>query len=95
MVLVLALFGGAVLGGLSTGRYSVVPITPSRLARCFAGGALMGVGSALIPGGNDGLVLMGLPMLFPFAWAAFLTLCASIALAMTARKRWPVALGWL
>jgi len=42
----------------------------------------MGWGSLLIPGGNDGLILLGLPLLWPHAWAAFATMCAVIALAM-------------
>lgn len=93
-LLMAALFGGAVLGGWSAGRFKSVPISSARLARCFAGGALMGMGSALIPGGNDGLVLMGLPLLWPYAWVAFATMCAVIALSIVARARWPRALSW-
>jgi toxin CptA len=51
------------------------------LLQCFAGGLLMGWGSLLIPGGNDGLILLGLPLLWPYAWVAFGTMALSIALA--------------
>ena len=80
-VLLLALFGGAVLGGYTEGRFMHTPITPGQLLRCFVGGVLMAWGSALIPGGNDGLILVGIPLLWPYAWIAFLTMCMSIALA--------------
>lgn len=95
LLLLVALFSGALLGGRLSQRWAVVPITVARLLRCFCGGLLMGIGSAWIPGGNDGLVLMGLPLLAPHAWTAFLTMCGAIALAITARGRWPRALGWL
>jgi len=36
-------------------------------ARNFVGGLLMGLGAALIPGGNDALVLYGIPSLSPHA----------------------------
>ena len=39
----------------------------------------MGWGSLLIPGGNDGLILVGMPLLWPYAWVAFATMCVSIA----------------
>lgn len=49
---------------------------------------VMGWGSLLIPGGNDGLILLGLPLLWPYAWAGFLTMCLVIALALHAQQRW-------
>jgi toxin CptA len=55
------------------------------LARCLSGGILMGAGSLAIPGGNDGLVLTGLPLLWPHAWIAFATMCVSIALYLQAQ----------
>ena len=45
-------------------------------------GLLMGWGSALIPGGNDGLVLVGMPLGWPYAWLAFGTMVLSIAAAL-------------
>jgi toxin CptA len=56
-------------------------ITLFQLARCFAGGVLMGWGSLLIPGGNDGLVLVGMPLLRPYAWVAFVAMCVTIGAA--------------
>lgn len=42
----------------------------------------MGVGGAPIPGGNTGLVLVGMPLLFPYAWVAFLAMSITVYLAI-------------
>jgi toxin CptA len=85
--LAIALFAGAVAGGISGGRPMRRAPTAAQLARCLAGGVLMGWGSLLIPGGNDGLLLVGLPLLWPYAWLAFATMCAAIALALRLQQR--------
>jgi toxin CptA len=85
-LLLLALLLGAVLGGWTAGRFRSTRISGSQLLRCFAGGVLMGWGSLLIPGGNDGLILVGMPLLWPYAWLAFATMCATIAAAMLLRR---------
>jgi toxin CptA len=82
LLLLLALFGGALLGGWTAGRFSAHRPAAAQLLRCCAGGVLMGWGSLLIPGANDGLILVGLPLLWPYAWLAFATMCASIAAAI-------------
>ena len=80
--LALALLCGALIGGKTAGLLRLVPVTGAALARCFAGGVLMGWGSLLIPGGNDGLILVGMPLLWPYAWVAFATMCLTIASAL-------------
>jgi len=89
--LLLAMLAGAVIGGATAGRFMHTPITFGQLLRCFAGGVLMAWGSALIPGGNDGLILVGIPLLWPYAWLAFLTMCVSIALAKLVERRFGAA----
>jgi hypothetical protein len=81
-LLLLALFLGALLGGWTAGRFRSTRISLAQLIQCFAGGVLMGWGSLLIPGGNDGLILVGMPLLWPYAWVAFLTMCAAIGVAL-------------
>lgn len=81
-----ALLAGAMFGGWSAGRWRHVPICVPQAARCFAGGVLMGWGSLLIPGSNDGLILVGLPLVQPYAWLAFAIMCATIALALTVER---------
>lgn len=85
-LLLVALFAGAMLGGYTAGRFRSTPISIAQLAKCFAGGVLMGWGSLLIPGGNDGLILVGLPLLYPYAWLAFLTMCAVIGVALIVER---------
>ena len=46
----------------------------------------MGWGSLLIPGSNDGLILVGMPLLRPYAWAAFATMYLVIAGAEVLRR---------
>ena len=84
--LLLALLGGAVVGGASAGRFRSTPPTPARVARCFLGGTLMAWGTLLIPGSNDGLILIGMPLLWPYAWVAFLSMALAIALAQALER---------
>jgi len=84
-LLLLALVAGAVAGGVSGGQFRSIRVGPASAARCLAGGMLMGWGSLLVPGGNDGLVLVGMPLLWPYAWAAFAAMALTIALAMLPR----------
>ncbi|RZI84491.1 MAG: YeeE/YedE family protein [Rubrivivax sp.] len=86
MALALALFGGAAWGGWHAGKWRRVAPRPAMLARCFTGGAMMGLGSLFIPGGNDGLILVGMPLLWPYAWLAFGTMCISIAALMWLKR---------
>jgi toxin CptA len=83
-LLALALLAGAAWGGWTAGRFQPTRVTPGQAARCLAGGVLMGWGSLLLPGGNDGLILVGMPLAWPYAWLAFATMCATIALAQLA-----------
>ncbi len=78
-LLLLGLLGGASLGGWSAGRFRSTRIRGSDALRCLGGGALMGLGSVLIPGGNDGLILTGMPLLWPHAWVSFAVMCLTIA----------------
>jgi toxin CptA len=82
IVFLLALYLGAWLGGWTAGRFGSTQVTAAGLLRCFGGGLLMGWGSLLIPGSNDGLILIGMPLLRPYAWLGFATMCVTIAAAM-------------
>ena len=82
ILLLVALFPGAVLGGYSAGRFRSTRVSPKQVLKCFTGGVLMGWGGLLVPGHNDGLILIGMPLLWPYAWVAFLTMCVSIGAAL-------------
>jgi toxin CptA len=87
MMLVIALLAGAIAGGFLTGQIGRTRLKASDLLRCAGGGVLMGWGSVMIPGSNDGLILLGLPLFWPYAWAAMVLMCAAIALALVT-SRW-------
>jgi toxin CptA len=88
VLLLVALYVGALAGGWIAGRWHSAPISVLQLARCFGGGVLLGWGSLLIPGSNDGLLLIGIPLLYPYAWLAFATMCLTIAAALAAQRLW-------
>jgi toxin CptA len=80
-----ALLAGAMVGG----RQAQAP--PARLRQaldCAGGGALMGFGASLIPGGNDNLILVGLPGLQPHALAAIAMMSLAIALGLLGARAW-------
>lgn len=84
--MVVALLAGAILGGWFAGKIRWVPPTFDDVLRCLVGGALMGAGGLFVPGTNDGLILVGLPLLQPHAWIAVVTMTLTIAvLIMLAR----------
>lgn len=85
-LLLVALLLGAAIGGWTAGRFRHQPIRVAQVIKCFGGGVLMGWGSLLIPGGNDGLILVGMPLLWPYAWVAFGTMCVTIATAQVVRR---------
>lgn len=93
--MVLTLLAGAIAGGWLGGKLLWQPARPSALLRCVAGGAMMGAGALLVPGSNDGLIMLGLPLLLPHAWIAVATMTATIAVAIAvtraARNSAPVA----
>jgi uncharacterized membrane protein YedE/YeeE len=89
LVLFAALYIGALVGGWSAGRWRHTAPTRSGLLRALLGGALMGCGSVLIPGSNDGLILIGIPLLMPHAWLAFASMGLAIAAALLVQRAWP------
>ena len=78
-LLLLALLTGAVLGGWSAGQLGHRRVTRAQLLRCLFGGAIMAWGGLFVPGANDGLILLGMPLLAPYAWTAFAAMCCAIA----------------
>ena len=87
-LLAAALLAGAVLGGWTAGRLGSTRLSGGQSLRCLVGGMLMGWGSLLVPGGNDGLVLVGMPLAWPYAWLAFTTMCVTVAAARIAAGAW-------
>jgi len=78
-LLLLALLAGAILGGWTAGRLRSTRVDLTVAVRSLAGEVLMGLGSVLVPGGNDALILTGMPLLWPYAWLSFAVMCLTIA----------------
>lgn len=78
---------GAALAARLAGALKVVTPGKWESVEKAVGGALMGAGAYFIPGGNDSLVLTGLPHLFGYAAIAYAAMTAAIAAALTIKKR--------
>ena len=48
---------------------------------------MLGFGGSLVPGANDGLLLLGLPLLYPHAWLAFGSMFLTIVAALFLQER--------
>lgn len=88
LLLLLALFAGALFGGWTAGRWRPARPSLSAWLNAFAGGALMGCGSLLIPGSNDGLIFIGIPLLRPYAWLALASMVLAIVAALLLQRAW-------
>lgn len=86
VLLFAALLCGAIFGG--RGLAGPASLVPRRALLCLAGGALMGLGGSLVPGGNDNLILVGLPGLQPHAWAAISAMALAIAGGLLGEAAW-------
>lgn len=87
LVLFAVMLAGAIVGGWNAGSLRLRLPPAAEALRCLAGGVLMGSGSLLVPGGNDELVLLGLPLLQPFAALAAATMVLAIVLGRIALRR--------
>lgn len=78
----LAMFGSSLMRGSFRIRLPRAKVA----LRHLAAGLAMGMGASLIPGGNDGLILFGLPALSPHALPSWAAIVAGIALALSAMR---------
>lgn len=90
--MVAVLLAGAVIGGRIAGTLRPERPRFATALRCLAGGAMMGVGAMLVPGSNDGLIMLGMPLLQPHAWVAVITMTLTIASAIVL-SRWRALVG--
>ena len=74
----LLLFAGAVTGAVIAGRARWQRPALRRSLRCAVGGLVMGAGAALVPGGNDTLLLWAIPGLTLHGALAFAVMLATI-----------------
>lgn len=74
------MIAGSMMSGILIGRRgSLRWPTLNDLIKRSVGGALMGAGASLVPGGNDALLLSGMPAGAPQAFIAYFAMIAAIA----------------
>ena len=95
-VLVLALLAGMVVSAVQRGSFGWRwPRDAAGWLRHAGGGALMGSGASMVPGGNDTLLLGSLPTMTASALFSYLAMLAGIALVLgVLRERPSVQLHW-
>ena len=86
-VILASVLAGMLLSTVQRGTFRVDWRPRRSWVRNFSGGILMGLGVALIPGGNDALVLYGVPSLSPHALPAFLAMGIGVAAALILMRR--------
>jgi uncharacterized membrane protein YedE/YeeE len=67
----LAMVAGGIYAAVSGGSFAIQAPRLLPFFGCLAGGALMGSAAFVIPGGNDGMLLKGIPSLAPHAIIGF------------------------
>ena len=82
LLLVLAILFGVGLSVWQRRAFRLQVPGPVAALRHFAGGMMMGAGAAMIPGGNDVLILQTIPLLLPHALLAYLGVLLGIYLVM-------------
>jgi len=78
-VLLLALLAGMLASTLQRGSFRIDWRPHRSWLRNVAGGTLMGFGAAMAPGGNDALVMYGVPTLSPYALPTYVALILGVA----------------
>ncbi|MBI1905903.1 MAG: YeeE/YedE family protein [Rhodocyclales bacterium] len=84
--LLVALLAGMVLSSLQRHSFALQFDWRVCAGRRVAGGLLMGVGGAVIPGGNDTLILAAIPTLSPWSLATYIALLTGVAAALLAMR---------
>jgi uncharacterized membrane protein YedE/YeeE len=83
----LAMIAGGLLAAFLRRKFSLQALRWRRAAACFGGGALMGGAAVILPGGNDSLVLAGLPLLAPHALIGYAAMLAGLVVLFLLNPR--------
>ncbi|SDB14467.1 YeeE/YedE thiosulfate transporter family protein [Bauldia litoralis] len=86
-LLLLAVLGGMLTSSLERRSFSLDVRPRPDWLRHIGGGVLMGMGTALAPGGNDVLVLYAIPVLSPHALPAFAAMAIGVVAGLLIMRR--------
>jgi len=84
--LLLAVLAGMLVSTLQRGSFRLDWRPQVSWLRNIFGGALMGLGTAMLPGGNDALILYGIPSFSPHALPAYAALILGVAAGLLGMK---------
>lgn len=84
--LLLAVLAGMLLSTVQRGSFRLDWRPQASWLRNILGGALMGLGTAMLPGGNDALILYGVPSFSPHALPSYIALLLGSAIGLLAMK---------
>lgn len=87
-VLMLAVMAGMLFSTLQRGTFRVDWRPRFSWLLNLSAGVFLGLGTALAPGGNDALVLYGIPILSPHAVPTFTALVLGVVLGLIVMRRW-------
>jgi len=92
LALFAAFFGGMLLSSFQRGSFRARWRPAASIWPRLAGGVLMGVGAAMVPGGNDTLILTGLPAFSGWALAAYVAVLAGVGTGLALLRRLGISL---
>ena len=87
LLLFVALFAGMLASSLQRGSFALRWRRGESAWARLAGGFMMGAGASVVPGGNDTLILTGIPALSGWALAAYGTLLLGVSVGLWLRRR--------
>ena len=87
VLVAVAAIGGAVASSVLGGSFCYRRPTLVTVLRSFAGGAVMALGAAMIPGGNDSLLLAAVPAATVSGFTAFTVMSLTVPLLLVAQRR--------
>lgn len=89
-ILLLAVLAGMAVSTWQRGSFRVDWRPGWEWLRNLAGGAMMGLGTALLPGGNDALILYGIPTFSPHAIPAYAALVVGAIAGLATMARFGI-----
>jgi hypothetical protein len=83
----LSSIAGALVASFRQGNLRLRWPSAYGILRSLVGGALMGIGIALVPGGNDAMILAAIPGLSPGGIVAYILMTATIVLGLAVSSK--------